>query len=223
MTDTSFMPQIVAETDRWWVINKPPGWLTIPGRSGSDVPVLQEWLAQQVGMSGGQKPWVVHRIDKDTSGLLIFAKTAEAHAWACSAFENRKVSKRYDALVWEKPPVLKTLSMPLIRVDLPIEGKSSVTQVEVKKRYRQGSGAWVRARIFTGRRHQIRIHLSSLGYPLLGDLQYGGFREVPELGIPIERVALHASELELPGGEKYSVPIPADFQYWMNALEKGTR
>jgi len=223
MTPSSAIPQIVAETDRWWVVNKPSGWLTIPGRSGPSVPIIQEWLGQQVGFTGGNKPWVVHRIDKETSGLLIFAKSAEAHAWACSAFENRKVAKRYDALVWEKPPVLKSLSMPLIRVDLPIEGKSSVTQVEVKKRYSGGAGAWVRARIFTGRRHQIRIHLSSLGYPILGDLQYGGHREVLELGVRVERVALHASELELPGGEKYFAPLPEDFRYWMDALEKGTR
>jgi 23S rRNA-/tRNA-specific pseudouridylate synthase len=224
--EKTMIPRLIAETDRWWVVEKPSGWLTIPGRQGlAGPPVLVDWLSGVSGCSEqGRRPFVVHRIDRETSGLVLFAKTAESHAWACSAFENRKVAKRYDALIGRREGTgpeqewIRPLSRPLLRLDSPIEGKPSVTQVEIKKRYSEGSLAWVRARIFSGRRHQIRIHLSEIGYPLMGDLQYGGQTEVTE-GLTVNRVALHASELELPGGEKYLCPLPADFVEWLSILE----
>ncbi len=199
-----------------WVVAKPAGWRVIPGRdseaqkSGDPVPVLQAWGEEHLG----QKLWVVHRIDQGTSGIVVFARTASAHSRTGQEFEQRKVKKEYELLAQGAPGV------PVLKFDSPIEDKPSLTQVERKVQFQ---GAFLgRARIITGRRHQIRIHLSRAGFPLLGDVRYGGpsvlaLLSGAELSIP--RPALHASRLELPGGAgNFEAPWPADFSAWVDAL-----
>lgn len=206
-------PEIIANTDRWFVVSKPAGWLTIPGRaSGKGVshPVLQEWAEK----AHGGKLWVVHRIDLETSGVLLFAKTAESHRVANQWFEKHEVRKAYDFLALGSP------AAPIMKANDPIEGKPSVTQLEAKERFQ---GAFLgRATPLSGRRHQIRIHLSKKGHPILGDREYGGpgLIENPGLETQIEigRVALHAAKLELPGGEHFEAQWPEDFQSWVGKL-----
>ena len=198
----STQPRIIARTERWLVLDKPAGWLTIPGRSPD--PVLSEWASAQ-----GARAWVVHRIDRETSGIVLFALSEESHREACAWFEQKKVRKRYDCLAVGKP------AMPVLKLSQPIEGKPSLTQVEVRERF--GAHAFHgSATPASGRRHQIRIHLSGAGHPLLGDPTYGGPRALE--GLEVARVALHAASLALPTGERFEAPLPADFQAWIAGL-----
>ncbi len=201
-------PQVLHFTDHWIVVDKPAGWLTIPGRSGPDVPVLREWLREKYG-----DVWVVHRLDRETSGVVLFARTSEDHLLGNLWFRQRKVKKVYLCLAEGNAQA------PFFKVSEPIEGLASSTQVEVLEKFQ---GAFL-AKAFprTGRRHQIRIHLAKSGYPLFGDPRYGGKVEVQtasgiRMGIP--RVALHASYLELPTGEKFECPLPEDFAQWVDVM-----
>lgn len=197
-------PQILAQTDEWLVVDKPAGYLTIPGR-GEPSPVLIEWVRAREPAA-----LVVHRLDRETSGVVLFARGKEAHRKAGIWFQKHEVRKIYDCLAAGEP------SLPTFRVDEAIEGAPSKTQFEVKSRYR--SGFLVQARPLTGRRHQIRKHLRARGHPILGDREYGGPTRVGTLTIP--RVALHARILELPSGEKFEAPWPADFASWVEALSR---
>ncbi len=217
-------PEVIARTERWLVINKPAGWLTIPpSRPSADStqnpePVLSAWALQYEREQGGDKIWVVHRIDRETSGVVLFARTSEDHRAANGWFEKHQVRKVYDCLA------VGEASMPVLTLRKPIQGAPSITQVEVMEAWREGFLARVAPR--SGRRHQIRIHLADEGHPLWGDTRYGGPRTVQVGGQDLEvgRVALHAARLELPTGEKFVAPWPADFQSWVDRLGKvGTR
>ncbi len=198
---------LLAQTDRWMIVNKPAGWLTIPGRTAPGavpLPVVQSRVEVEVG----QKLWVVHRLDVETSGVLLFAKTPEAHREACQWFEKHRVKKTYEFLAEGALP------MPVCRVSSPVKGLASLTQVESKESFQ---GAFLgRAYPQTGRRHQIRVHLAAQGCPLLGDPTYGGKKEWA--GVSVPRVALHAARLELPTGEKFEAQWPEDFQSWVEAF-----
>jgi 23S rRNA-/tRNA-specific pseudouridylate synthase len=136
-------------------------------------------------------------------------------------FQNHQVKKNYECLALGSP------SMPLTKIRKPIEGVLSTTQMEVRESYPNvGSAGAFLARIspLSGKRHQIRIHLSGEGHPILGDTQYGGPKKValPDGGeLPIERVALHAARLALPNGEQFEAPWPEDFKCWVEVLRKG--
>lgn len=199
-------PEILAQTAHWVVISKPPFWLTIPGRD-STLPVLSQWVENHFS-----KIWVVHRLDRETSGVILFARTPDAHQEANSWFQNRKVQKTYHFLASGRP------TMPIFKVSQPIEKAPSTTQFEVLETYPEGF--FGKAKPLTGRRHQIRIHLASKGFPIWGDVQYQGSRNILS-GIEINRVALHASELQLPSGEKFSAALPKDMEDWLNAVKNG--
>lgn len=193
----------------WVAVTKPAGWLTIDGSRAQTAqteprPVLKSWLEDQLA----QKIWVVHRIDLQTSGIVLFALNADAHRQASVWFEKHQVRKAYDFLAQGEP------RLPVMKVDKPIEGARSVTQLEVKERF---TACFLdRAIPHSGRRHQIRIHLADLKHPILGDTQYGGKAALGEL--TIQRVALHAARLELPDGQKFEAPWPEDFQSWVTQL-----
>jgi 23S rRNA pseudouridine1911/1915/1917 synthase len=207
------LPQQITLTEKWLALSKPAGWLTIPGRDPGAQGILSEWAQQNYG-----RIWVVHRLDRDTSGIVLFARSAQDHAQANEWFEKRKMKKIYDCIAAGKP------ATPIFKLNAPIRGDSALTQVEVRERFIAAFLA--RVRPLTGRRHQIRIHLSQKGYPLLGDVKYGGPREVSvdAVGLVtqiISRVALHAASLELPSGEKFEAPWPLDFKGWVDALRRG--
>lgn len=186
-------------------MNKPAGILTIPGRDPA-APSLFGLLNQN------QKLWVVHRLDRETSGCLMFAKTEEAHRQACAWFEKHEVKKEYVAFAEGDPRV------PVMKFDQPIEGARAVSQMSVEARFMGGFVA--RVRIVTGRRHQIRIHLSRAGFPILGDIEYDGKKSLAftENVVEFPRVALHARKLEVPGGLKFEAPYPSDFLAWAHEL-----
>lgn len=211
---TMAQPAVLARTPEWLAVSKPAGWLTIPGRLGNaghtghggPAPVVSRWAEALEG-----KIWVVHRLDRETSGVLLLARTAEAHRKASLWFQKHEVRKHYELLAQGR------LRAPVVRVNRPIAGVASVTQVECRESF---SGAFLgRAMPLTGKRHQIRIHLAGEGHPLLGDPTYGGTQSIHSL--PIGRVALHASRLELPSREVFEAEWPEDFKGWVARLRDG--
>lgn len=201
-------PAVVELTSEWLAVDKPPGWLTIAGRPGEDPsPILKEWARERYG-----DVWIVHRLDRETSGVLLFARTAAAHRSASHWFETHQIRKHYDCLAVGVPLA------PVLRLNTPVGGLPSVTQVEVAEAFAEGFLG--RARPLTGRRHQIRQHLAKAGFPLWGDPTYGGPRSVRLGGKPaaVARVALHALSLDLPDGKRFEAPWPDDFRGWVEAL-----
>ena len=202
-------PRLIARTQDWWIVDKPARWLSVPGRS--ERPIVSEWLRQ-----GHGEAWVVHRLDEETSGVMLFARSEASHRQACEWFSAHAVRKVYEFLASGAP------RLPVFRVAAAIEEKPSTTQVEVVERFAPAGAAafFGRARPVTGRRHQIRIHLSQSGFPLWGDPRYGGSL-TPASGIEVGRVALHARSLALPTGEVFESPLPEDFSGWLARARAG--
>jgi len=210
------IPDIEFVDEKWIVVFKPPGWYSIPPRPLSDgkvdfTPVLNTWLAKQLK----HDVFVVHRLDRETTGVMLFAKTESAHKLACDWFEKGEVKKTYHCIG------VGQMNEPMIRVDKDIDGKKSITQIELKEKFK--TAVLTECRPVTGRTHQIRVHMSEIGCPILGDKQYGGPSEIEVDGfqLQVDRVALHASKLELPTGEKFEDPWPEDFHNWVEVLRGG--
>lgn len=201
-------------------IAKPAGRVVIPGRTPEPEPPLNEELGRQLG----QKIWVVHRLDRETSGVLLFALDEETHRAASLAFEHGQVKKRYLALVQGDFAAPRTLDLALVparkgkvRPALPGEaGKPALTEVTPVERF--GTASLVACVPLTGRQHQLRVHLRAAGHPLLVDRQYG--RKEPltaqDLGgvggeVVLARTPLHAARAELLGSG-FEAPLPADLE-----------
>lgn len=181
-------PAVVYEDRRLIAVSKPAGQLVIPGRGPQDEPLNRALERLSAG-----KVFVVHRLDKEASGLVLFAKDADTHRSLCLQFEGREVHKTYLALVAGALESDGAVERPLKefgsgRVAVAAAGKPSLTRYRVKKRLPDATLLEVEP--VTGRRHQIRVHLFSLGHPILGDPLYGSARPVG--GAP--RLMLHALE-----------------------------
>lgn len=190
--------QILLETDRFWYVNKPSGWPTIPGMGiprGSS-------LSERLQVLCGKKAWTVHRLDQGTSGVIVFAKDEDAHREGSLFFQNRETRKSYRFIASGVP------AEPIFKVNSPIEGKKSLTQF---RKLRAGTAHFEgEAVIATGRRHQIRLHLKTLGHLILGDEKYGGEKR-SALGLEAEQFCLHAEALQVPGDPRVVAPLP---EYW---------
>lgn len=236
---------IIHEDEALLVVNKPAELLTIPDRFDATKLNLVGLLAQHYP----EKIWVVHRLDRETSGIICFAKTEEAHKNLSHQFFDRTVDKIYLALVDGKPnPLEGTINAPIgPHPTLPGKmtvirgGKSAITDYKVLEVFKAYS--LVEATIHTGRTHQIRVHFKHLGYPLAVDPLYGkrvGFylSEVKnrkyQLGKEQEerplmsRTTLHAFRLTLDHpntGERiaFEAALPKDFQAVVSQLEKWGR
>jgi RluA family pseudouridine synthase len=208
-------PSLLAETSDYWIVDKPAGWLSVPAEKsyGKPLPVCSQWVSRHYG-----RPWIVHRLDVETSGLILFAKHAEGHRRCCMLFEDRQVSKYYLALVQGQ------LRFPETKITKPIEGKACLSLVTVVKTFKDAS--LVKIKLATGRRHQIRIHCQSIGHPLYGDHLYGKTTDDSETPVlrneQFNRVALHSHRLEFSPHESYESPLPQDFLKWIEFFEKGT-
>jgi tRNA pseudouridine32 synthase / 23S rRNA pseudouridine746 synthase len=186
-------PRIVFEDEQVLAADKPSGQPAIPGRGD-----IGEPLNLALERAGKGKLLVVHRLDRDASGVMVFAKTAAAHARLCAQFEARRAHKAYLALVDGVVERAGVVDRPLRefgsgRVGISAEGKPSLTRYDVR-------GAGRRCTLLSvapesGRRHQIRAHLYSIGHPILGDRLYGEPRPVGGAA----RLMLHAWKLELEG------------------------
>ncbi|MFT4901284.1 MAG: 23S rRNA pseudouridine1911/1915/1917 synthase [Lentimonas sp.] len=215
------------------VVNKAPGMITHPGSgTGPDTLVhalLYHCKGQLSSVGAPNRPGIVHRLDKGTSGLIVVAKTDAAHHKLAEAFSERETYKRYTALVMGTPKISKGSCQepigrhPVMRTRMSVvfSGKEAHTDWAVIKRF-GGRAALVSCVIHTGRTHQIRVHLSSLRYPLLGDVTYG-FKSSRMKDIQIPRVMLHSTELHIQHPEKnemmrFEAPLPADFNEVMAQL-----
>jgi RluA family pseudouridine synthase len=198
--------EIVHRDDDVVAVNKPPGLPVIPARGEGEDACL--WRRLEAAL--GERLWVIHRIDRDTSGLVVFARNAEAHRALSMAFERREVRKRYLAFAAGALPASGRIDVALhaarkgkARPALPgeAEAKPAVTEYRVVRSWRCGGQtvSLVEARPLTGRHHQIRVHLRSLEAPIVGDPLYGKRTRTGALaGAPCARLALHASGLDAP-------------------------
>jgi RluA family pseudouridine synthase len=212
------MIPILVDTDSFLAANKPEGLASIPGSSHETNSLLSILEA-----STGKKLFRVHRIDKDASGVILFAKDPETHRYLNDQFERREVQKTYRVLVHNVVEVNSgEISKPIrqfgsgrMGVDA-IRGKPSLTNFELAKRFKDYT--LLNVMPVTGRRHQIRVHFYSLGHPVVGDLTYGQ----KSLQKAYPRLMLHASaiSLALPSGNrvKISAPIPISFDRFIETL-----
>jgi tRNA pseudouridine32 synthase/23S rRNA pseudouridine746 synthase/23S rRNA pseudouridine955/2504/2580 synthase len=210
--------RILEQRDGLVAIDKPPGLLVIPGRQPSE-PCARVRLEAQLKT----KIWVCHRIDRDTSGIVLFATTAEAHRRASMAFESGEVKKTYLAIAEGVVSAPLEIDLPLIegrkakmRAAFPGEdGKASKTLVRPLQALR--GATLVECEPLTGRQHQIRVHLKSKGHPLLFDHQYGRKEPLVIGDVKLERTPLHAARVDWAGWTITS-PLPADLAAVVEAL-----
>lgn len=203
-------------------VNKPAGWLTIPGRGAKSSPILSEILGNQ--LRGSQvRPkendlWIVHRLDEGTSGIVLFARTKEAHKTLSQQFENHSVKKSYLTIVTGElndnrvdAPIFK---IPSKKIRYVIDPKGKPSQTLFKVLSTNTTYSLVLATPLTGRPHQIRVHLAHLGHPIVGDRLYGGEPT------PDSQFYLHAHQIEFqyPMGEvrKALAPLPDPFQSFLS-------
>jgi 23S rRNA pseudouridine1911/1915/1917 synthase len=180
---------VLASTERWLAVDKPPGLPTQPMRDRSHTS-LEDILRGQFGTI-----YLVHRIDTPTSGVVIFARTKEAAAQLSSLFAAGEISKTYVAVA--EGEIDREMT-----IDAPIEGKPALTIVRPLRRAMFGT--LVEIDLKSGRTHQIRIHLSSVGHAVAGDRRYGSTIDAP-------RLMLHAFRLQHAEIGTIESPIPTDF------------
>jgi 23S rRNA pseudouridine1911/1915/1917 synthase len=219
------------------VINKPAGMVVHPGAGNAGNTLQNALLAFDPKLAVVPRAGLVHRLDKDTSGLLVVARTPEVHTALVAALAEREIERHYIALCTGVMTGGGTVDEPIgrhrslrTRMAVRSDGRPAVTHYRVLKRFR--AHTLVRAELETGRTHQIRVHLAHIGYPLVGDPVYGGRRRVPagataELLTALagfKRQALHAARLKLEhpvsGKEmEWEVPMPADMTGLVEAME----
>ena len=230
---------IISENDAFIVLNKPAGLLSIPDREGKDIS-LKKILQEKYG-----EIFTVHRLDKETSGLIVFAKTGEAHKNISQQFEARETEKIYAGLVLgvlaDKNGVIEapTTEHPTKKGTMVVnrKGKATLTDFEVLEEF--GIFSWVKFRIHTGRTHQIRVHMKHIGHPIACDNLYGDGKPVflssikyrykiskkEEEEMPIlSRLALHAQFLKFKTEDQKlfeaEAPLPKDLKALLNQLRK---
>lgn len=241
--------EIIYEDDSLVVLNKSPGMIVHPGKGnygGTLAAALQYHFDQLSDIAGRHRPGIVHRLDRDTSGVLVVAKDNQVHHRLSAQFEQRTVSKVYQALAWGEiefdSDFIETYMRvhPRNREKMTVcepdgDARQATTFYEVIERY--AGFTHVRLHPRTGRTHQLRVHLKHLGHPIVADKLYGGRSElrvchvdesVAERGpgdrCLIRRQALHAYRLEFDhpvSGKRigFEAPLPEDFQRTLSALE----
>lgn len=221
--------RVLLEDEAFVVIDKQPGMAVHPGRGRPSGTIANAVAFRYRGAMGGEpyRPGIVHRLDLETSGAMVIAKTEAAHAALADSFRQRTVKKEYRALVHGAPahdeecvdlPLGRDVHKPArmaVRFD---KGREAQTDVVVLERWEHA--AYVLCRPHTGRTHQIRVHMLTLGHPLLGDRMYAGGLK-PSVDVP--RLMLHAHKLAFPHPETgvevaVEAPLPSDFEDVLLAL-----
>lgn len=226
---------VIYEDKHLLAINKASGMVVHPGAATGEDTLVHALLAhcagELSGIGGVERPGIVHRLDRETSGVIIVAKHDAAHRALADQFASRTLTKEYLALVSGVTELLSgTIDRAIARhpthrhrMTVGEGGKPARTDWEQVEAFGK-MAALLRCRIFTGRTHQIRVHLKSLGHPILGDTLYGWKRD-PALGIDPQRVMLHAEHLRLTHPITGKVldlraPLPADFAALLKTLRR---
>jgi len=219
---------IVFEDKDLIVVNKPAGLVMHPGAGVPDRTLMNALLAHAPALRRVPRAGIVHRLDKDTSGLLVVAKNLSAQARLVAQLAERSVKRTYLALVHGDPPGHGAIDAPIgrdtrmrSRMAVTRRGKEARTNFRVLERF--GAAALVECRLETGRTHQIRVHLQHIRHPVVGD---GVYRRGARRSVPFARQALHAAALELihPRSGKpmrWSAPLPADMKKLLAGLRHG--
>ena len=241
---------IVYEDDDLAVINKPAGMMVHAGAGATDdarnrgtlVNALLHHFAQLSGVGGELRPGIVHRLDKETSGLIVVAKQDEIHRKLAAQFSKRLVKKTYIALVHgsvkkDKDTINSRISRDAVRrtrmTTRRSDGREAITHYKVQRRIdsKYGKFALLEVRIDTGRTHQIRVHMASVGHPIIGDNLYGAPEEIRGKSAPtisLSRNFLHAAALEFQHprtGKAISLrrDIPDELQNFLQKIEHSTQ
>jgi 23S rRNA pseudouridine1911/1915/1917 synthase len=230
--------EVLFEDDHVLVLHKPAGIVVHPAPgnwTGTLVNALLHYFQTSGGtvssVGGKERPGLVHRLDKDTSGVMVIAKTDQAHRHLSGQFKQHTIARVYEALVWEIPKKGHGLIDLAIGRDLKerkkfsartSKPKEAVTEYTVRRRFGKAA-AHVLLYPQTGRTHQLRVHLASLGHPILGDPAYGGRKVCSVNGFEVPRVMLHARTLGFhhpATGEwqQYDLPCPPDMDRLMQQL-----
>ncbi len=219
--------EVVYEDDDLLVINKPAGLVVHPGvgnKGGTLVNALLFHVKKLSSVSGPTRPGIVHRLDKDTSGLLVVAKNDWTHERLAAQFKSRTATRMYQCVVkgivqhdegsFNEPIGRSATDARKMRVD-PVAGKVAVTTFKVRKRFTKNTCLDIK--LYTGRTHQIRVHMAYHGHPVVGDREYG------VKSTYIKRQALHAGSLEFihPRTSKalsFHAPLPRDMESLLDEL-----
>lgn len=221
---------IVYEDNHIIIVNKPPGLIVHPVPGNKDHTLVNALLAYTdslSGINGVKRPGIVHRLDKDTSGALVVAKHNRSHQALVEQFKERKIKKIYHTIVRGNIVHEKgTIDAPIgrnqkHRKKMAVTNKNSkkaVTHFTVLKHFKDYT--YLEVKLDTGRTHQIRVHLSYMGYPILGDSKYGKRK-----GTKVKRQMLHAYRLGLTHPIKgnwmeFQAPLPLDFETALNIIKK---
>jgi RluA family pseudouridine synthase len=228
------MPVPILYQDDWLLaVNKPAGLATVPGGwEEKGAPALVKLLEADYG-----RLWIVHRLDKVTSGVVVFARTAEAHRTLSLLFESHAVVKTYHAIVCGAPQWDEHTARHPLRINVGHghrtvvdhgKGKPAKTRFRVLERFAVPAPdrgyALLRAKPATGRTHQVRAHLAALGFPILADTLYGALPVGQDIISPLQRPALHANSLEFEFQGKsfsFTAPYPNDFAQALQKLRAG--
>lgn len=223
--------EIIFENDDLMIVNKPSGMVVHPSaghHSGTLVHAALAHAPDIEGVGGTQRPGVVHRLDKDTSGLILLAKNDAAHQWLSDQFRTREVEKAYLALVDGSPPTSSgrveaaigrdPVDRKRMKVVPPHKGRSAVSEYRTLRQYPNHSLLEVRP--ITGRTHQIRLHLKFLGCPIVGDRVYGHKHS----SLPLKRHFLHAAKLRIrlldeAEASEFEAPLPEELTVVLDELQ----
>ncbi len=229
--------EVLHEDAAIFVVNKPAGLVVHPAAGHRDGTLVNGLLALDANLARLPRAGIVHRLDKDTTGVMVIARTLGAHAWLVARLQAREVTREYLAICRGLLTAGRRVETGIARhprerkkMSVQAHGKPAITRFEVLRRFRHYS--LLRASLETGRTHQIRVHLAHIHHPLVGDPVYGGRGRVaagvaPPLAALIEgfeRQALHAEHLRFvhPSSREpveFSAPPPADFAALLAALE----
>ncbi len=222
---------VVFEDPLLLVINKPVGLVVHPGSGNPRGTLLNALLHRLPQAAELPRAGIVHRLDKDTSGLLVVAKTLQAHTDLVRQLQARTVKREYLALVYGEIDRAGTINAPLARDPfnrtrraVHSMGKEAITHYEVVERF--PGVTLLRCSLETGRTHQIRVHMQHVGHPLVGEKVYAASRR-SHLKIPFPRQALHAERLGLAhprtgAAMHWECPLPADFAALLDALRQNS-
>ncbi len=229
---------IAYEDEAVIVVDKPAGLVVHPGAGNRDHTLQNALLAHDPRLAKLPRAGIVHRLDKDTTGLLIVARTDAARDALTEALAARTIEREYQAIAVGVMTAGGTVDAPIdrhpvdrVRMAVRTGGRDAVTHYRVIERFRRHT--WVRVMLETGRTHQIRLHLSHAGYPLVGDAVYGGRLVIPRGAAPavatalreFRRQALHAAKLTFPHPDdgravEVTAKLPADFLGLIAALRR---